>query len=206
MDQGLADEAVDALLEALPLAQSSGTVTRVILAHQILGNAFHQLGRLEEAQRHLDTALALCQETRHHRFQVGLLLDLANLAAGEGEEDRCLQLIELVEDAAGPTPPAPVVREILRVRGRLALRQENWNCAVEALETSFDNEAREGVASCANARYLLAQAYAGRLQDGDRAKACRQLRAAGRAYRRMDASSRLADVQQLRHRVECDRG
>ena len=129
LDQGLADEAIDALLEAVPLAQSSGTVTRVIQTHQVLGNAFHQFGRLEEAQRHLDTALALCQETRHHRFQAALLLDLANLAVSEGKEDRCLQLIELVEDATGPTPPAPVVprscacRTVGAQAGELELRR-----------------------------------------------------------------------------------
>lgn len=206
LDQGLADEAIEALMEALPLAQSSGTVTRVIQTHQIMGDAFHQLGRLEEARRHLETALSLCQQTRLHRFQATLLLDLAHLAVSEGKEDECFRLIDLVEKATGAPPPAPITCELLRVRGRLALRQEKWSCAVDSLEACLDADGRESVSSRANARLLLAQAYAGRLQGEDRASACRQLRVAGNAYRRMGASSRLAEVKQLQRRVECDRG
>lgn len=201
LDQGLAEQAIDGLLEALPLAQSSGAVTRLIQTHHILGAAYHQSGRLDDAQRSVEAALSLCQETRHHRYHAALLLDLAHLAVSQGEEERCLQLIGLVEEMAGPTLPAPIAREALRGRGRLALRQEQWGRAVEALQASLAADRREPVASRASGLVLLARALAGRQQPGDDDQARQCLREAEITFRRIGNKSRRADARALLRRL-----
>ena len=192
LDQGRSDEAIGRLLEALPLAQTSGVLARIIQTHHILGEAFEHQGRLEDAQKHLETARALCMETHHGRFIADILLALAHLAATSGDFGGSANYIDQALEVAGPEPPPSIGLELLRVRGYLALCRQQWHDAVDLLEESLlPADTREPVPQRAHAHHLLAQAYAGRQEEGDLALARPHLKAARAAYRRIGATAHL---------------
>lgn len=195
-DQGLWEQSVPNLEQALPLAEASGVAARVIPMHQVLGAAYVQVGRLEEARKHLLEAERLSLETDHRRFTPDIQLELAFLEAAEGHLEESQRRIDLAAEAAGPSPPEAFVALLRRGRASLAMRQGRWDEAVRLLESSLEVLARASrIVELGRAHLELARAYRGRGAPGDVSAAATHFVAAGDAFARIGAVGYLAQLK-----------
>ncbi|MEZ4769733.1 MAG: adenylate/guanylate cyclase domain-containing protein [Caldilineales bacterium] len=140
LDQGRPKHAIASAQKGLPLAEASGALTRVIQTLRILGLAYAELDKSEEARRHLELALARCNDSGHHRFTAEIHLDLAHLAANSREFTRAEKQLKLAREAIGANPTPAIERKVKREEGFLALRKQNWMEAVAWLEASLADD------------------------------------------------------------------
>jgi DNA-binding NtrC family response regulator/tetratricopeptide (TPR) repeat protein len=91
------DDAVHQGLVALKCARESGNFNTALAARLNLGQVLLSLGRLDEAERHLNEALVMCQ--RGGNNEIGVLDALAQVFLRRGDLARCegmLQKIDIV--------------------------------------------------------------------------------------------------------------
>jgi class 3 adenylate cyclase/tetratricopeptide (TPR) repeat protein len=179
LDQGRWALAIEHLERALFLAQESGTVSRQVEAHWLLGAANERVGHLDEAWQHLEAAEAQSRGTSHWRFAPRIYLDLARLCATEGTADRARLYIEQAIQAAGPAPADLFLGHLLGCRGYLYACTGDWDAAIEHLEKSLDYfERAELIAQVGVTRLELGRAYVRRGRAGDHGGARKHLQAA----------------------------
>jgi tetratricopeptide (TPR) repeat protein len=196
LDQGRWRAAIARLEQALRLARESGVAISVVEVHRILGSAYHEVGHLEKARHHLETAETLGRDREQLRFAPQIYLGLARLRATWGEFAEASAYIESALDAAGPEPPDVFVGLLRRCRAYLHSRREEWDDAVVHLEASLDFlERTELPAEVGRTRLRLGEAYASRGAEGDGERALEQWLAALSAFRRIKARGYVAQVE-----------
>jgi tetratricopeptide (TPR) repeat protein len=196
LDQGRWRAAIARLEQALRLALESGVAIGIVEVHRILGSAYHEVGHLEKARHHLETAETLGRDREQLRFAPQIYLDLARLCATRGEFAAASGYIESALDAAGPEPPNVFVGLLRRCRACLHGCREEWDDAVVHLEASLDFlERTELPAEVGRTRLRLGEAYASRGAEGDGERAREQWLAALSMFRRIKARGYVAQVE-----------
>lgn len=89
------DEAVHHGLVALKSARESGNFNTALAARLNLGQVLLTLGRLDEAERHLNEALGMCQ--RGGNNEIGVLDALAQVCLRRGDLARCEAMLQRID-------------------------------------------------------------------------------------------------------------
>jgi tetratricopeptide (TPR) repeat protein len=188
LNQGRWPLAIEHLERALHLAEASGTISRLIEAHWLLGVAHGRSGDLEAAQEHLKKAETQGRLTSFLRYAPRIYLDLARLCATEGKPDQARQHVEQAEAAAGPQPADLFLGHLHHSRGYLAARMGEWDAAIAQFESSLRYlEQAAQIAQVGKTHLELGSAYAQRGHEGDRGHAREHLMAALAILSRIEA-------------------
>jgi ATP/maltotriose-dependent transcriptional regulator MalT len=146
----------------------------------------------------------LSAEAHPARFLPWIYLHLATVSATEGAFERAARYVTQAEEAAGSQPSDQFSGRMHRCRAHVAAQRGDWDAAVMQLEESLHclQRANLPVEGC-RARLSLGRAYANRDQDGDRGRACEQLRAAMPLLTQIEATEELVRAKAQLERWNC---
>lgn len=135
---GRTSEALSAFEDMLRLARRSGKTAKAGAAHSRIGRVFRQIGRLEEAQKHLLRGLEAFQAVADERGVAGARDDLGRLAWMRGDFEFALcemrAAFELRKRLADPRSIAVSLNNIGAVcldRGQLADAKQAFEAALQ---------------------------------------------------------------------------
>ena len=209
---GRTSEALSAFEDMRSLARRSGKTAKAGAAHSRIGRLFRQIGRLEDAQKHLLRALEAFEAVADERGIAGARDDMGRLAWMRGDFDVALRemraAFELRKQLADPRSIALSLNNIGTVcldRGKLADAQQAFDAAlqirsriddrsgqIESLEAQAELCMR--LAEYSKAVDLLTSAQRLAESVGDRSRTLPVLALLGTAYACLGESKRALSI------------
>lgn len=163
-------EALQSYGRTLEIVQATGEKNVEAEVRHWLGRTLIWLGRLREAQGHLDESVALARETGHGRWEASSLAGLADIAVLCGEFDSARDLLGQARDVLARVGELAGAGDIGIVEGRLMLALDRPADAAERLREVV-RMAAEGHQEVERARAMPDLALAEHLCGADEAEA-----------------------------------
>ena len=132
------DDAVHQGLVALKCARVSGNFNTALAARLNLGQVLLSVGRLDEAERHLDEALEMCQ--RGGNNEIGVLDALAQVFLRRGDLGRCEGMLQRIDAVLASNKLSSAYNRYWGIRTKLLLlgRLGRWKEAEELVSKIGD--------------------------------------------------------------------